>query len=136
MPQINRAQRKLHTQVRGITSVRIYEKLLHIIRFWQFPVIFQKAVLMHFILFNLTVFKVEEIQEADQTTSSVAGGVEGEEAHPQPETEAGTGVQEETEPDSGLGDSSVEGGMSHWKKLTLALCGAMMSLLHLFLPQA
>uniref|UniRef100_A0A671QF25 Brefeldin A-inhibited guanine nucleotide-exchange protein 2-like n=1 Tax=Sinocyclocheilus anshuiensis TaxID=1608454 RepID=A0A671QF25_9TELE len=69
-----------------------------------------KAVLMHFILFNLTVFKDEEIQESDQTTSSVAGGVEGEEAHPQPETEAGTEVHEETEPDSGLGDSSVEGG--------------------------
>uniref|UniRef100_A0A673M728 Brefeldin A-inhibited guanine nucleotide-exchange protein 2-like n=1 Tax=Sinocyclocheilus rhinocerous TaxID=307959 RepID=A0A673M728_9TELE len=69
-----------------------------------------KAVLMHFILFYLTVFKDEEIQESDQTTSSVAGGVEGEEAHPQPETEAGTEVQEETEPDSGLGDSSVEGG--------------------------
>uniref|UniRef100_A0A8C2FZE3 ADP-ribosylation factor guanine nucleotide-exchange factor 2 (brefeldin A-inhibited) n=1 Tax=Cyprinus carpio TaxID=7962 RepID=A0A8C2FZE3_CYPCA len=52
----------------------------------------------------------EEIQESDQTTSSPAGGVEGEEAQPQPETEAGTEVQEETEPDSGLGDSSVEGG--------------------------
>ncbi|RXN23546.1 brefeldin A-inhibited guanine nucleotide-exchange 2-like protein [Labeo rohita] len=53
----------------------------------------------------------EEIPKSDQTTSSVAGGVEGEEAHPQPETEAGTEVQEETEPDSGLGDSSVEGGL-------------------------
>uniref|UniRef100_A0A8C1FJY4 ADP-ribosylation factor guanine nucleotide-exchange factor 2 (brefeldin A-inhibited) n=1 Tax=Cyprinus carpio carpio TaxID=630221 RepID=A0A8C1FJY4_CYPCA len=52
----------------------------------------------------------EEIQESDQTTSSPAGGVEGEEAQPQPETEAGAEVQEETEPDSGLGDSSVEGG--------------------------
>lgn len=70
---------------------------------------------MHFILFNLTVFKDEEIQESDQTTSSPAGGVEGEEAQPQPETEAGAEVQEETEPDSGLGDSSVEGGASHWK---------------------
>ncbi len=70
---------------------------------------------MYFILFYFTVFKDEEIQESDQMTSSVAGGVEGEEADPQPETEAGTGVQEETEPDSGLGDSSVEGGMSHWK---------------------
>ncbi|KTG05656.1 hypothetical protein cypCar_00000992 [Cyprinus carpio] len=53
----------------------------------------------------------EEIQESDQTTSSPAGGVEGEEAQPQPETEAGAEVQEETEPDSGLGDSSVEGGL-------------------------
>uniref|UniRef100_A0A8C1FLT4 ADP-ribosylation factor guanine nucleotide-exchange factor 2 (brefeldin A-inhibited) n=1 Tax=Cyprinus carpio carpio TaxID=630221 RepID=A0A8C1FLT4_CYPCA len=70
----------------------------------------QAVILMHFILFNLTVFKDEEIQESDQTTSSPAGGVEGEEAQPQPETEAGAEVQEETEPDSGLGDSSVEGG--------------------------
>ncbi|KAL1249858.1 hypothetical protein QQF64_020863, partial [Cirrhinus molitorella] len=53
----------------------------------------------------------EEIQESDQTTLSVTGGVEAEEAHPQAETEAGTEVQEETEPDSGLGDSSVEGGL-------------------------
>uniref|UniRef100_A0A671K6L9 Brefeldin A-inhibited guanine nucleotide-exchange protein 2-like n=1 Tax=Sinocyclocheilus anshuiensis TaxID=1608454 RepID=A0A671K6L9_9TELE len=53
----------------------------------------------------------EEIQESNQTTSSVARGVEGEEVHPQPETEAGTEFQEETEPDSGLGDSSVEGGL-------------------------
>uniref|UniRef100_A0A673IQZ3 Brefeldin A-inhibited guanine nucleotide-exchange protein 2-like n=1 Tax=Sinocyclocheilus rhinocerous TaxID=307959 RepID=A0A673IQZ3_9TELE len=73
------------------------------------------SVLMHFIwvvdsVFNLTVLKEEEIQESDQTTSSVAGGVEGEEVHPQPETEAGTEFQEETEPDSGLGDSSMEGG--------------------------
>uniref|UniRef100_A0A8C1FTG0 ADP-ribosylation factor guanine nucleotide-exchange factor 2 (brefeldin A-inhibited) n=1 Tax=Cyprinus carpio carpio TaxID=630221 RepID=A0A8C1FTG0_CYPCA len=35
--------------------------------------------------------------------------VDGEEVHPRPETEAGAEVQEETEPDSGLGDSSVEG---------------------------
>uniref|UniRef100_A0A671K942 Brefeldin A-inhibited guanine nucleotide-exchange protein 2-like n=1 Tax=Sinocyclocheilus anshuiensis TaxID=1608454 RepID=A0A671K942_9TELE len=73
------------------------------------------SVLMHFIwvvdsVFNLTVLKEEEIQESNQTTSSVARGVEGEEVHPQPETEAGTEFQEETEPDSGLGDSSVEGG--------------------------
>uniref|UniRef100_A0A8C1FKU5 ADP-ribosylation factor guanine nucleotide-exchange factor 2 (brefeldin A-inhibited) n=1 Tax=Cyprinus carpio carpio TaxID=630221 RepID=A0A8C1FKU5_CYPCA len=54
--------------------------------------------------------KLEEIQESDQMTSSVAGGVDGEEVHPRPETEAGAEVQEETEPDSGLGDSSVEGG--------------------------
>ncbi|KTG42918.1 hypothetical protein cypCar_00000515 [Cyprinus carpio] len=53
----------------------------------------------------------EEIQESDQMTSSVAGGVDGEEVHPRPETEAGAEVQEETEPDSGLGDSSVEGGL-------------------------
>uniref|UniRef100_A0A672LG57 ARF guanine nucleotide exchange factor 2 n=1 Tax=Sinocyclocheilus grahami TaxID=75366 RepID=A0A672LG57_SINGR len=52
----------------------------------------------------------EEIQESNQTTSSVARDVEGEEVHLQPETEAGTEFQEETEPDSGLGDSSVEGG--------------------------
>uniref|UniRef100_A0A672LHV8 ARF guanine nucleotide exchange factor 2 n=1 Tax=Sinocyclocheilus grahami TaxID=75366 RepID=A0A672LHV8_SINGR len=74
-----------------------------------------KAVLMHFIwvvdsVFNLTVLKEEEIQESNQTTSSVARDVEGEEVHLQPETEAGTEFQEETEPDSGLGDSSVEGG--------------------------
>uniref|UniRef100_A0A8C1FNN8 ADP-ribosylation factor guanine nucleotide-exchange factor 2 (brefeldin A-inhibited) n=2 Tax=Cyprinus carpio TaxID=7962 RepID=A0A8C1FNN8_CYPCA len=33
--------------------------------------------------------------------------VDGEEVHPRPETEAGAEVQEETEPDSGLGDSSL-----------------------------
>lgn len=55
----------------------------------------------------------EELQESDQTTvdPSVTGGVEGEETHPQSETEAGSEVLEETEPDSGLGDSSVEGGL-------------------------
>uniref|UniRef100_A0A8C1WKB6 ADP-ribosylation factor guanine nucleotide-exchange factor 2 (brefeldin A-inhibited) n=1 Tax=Cyprinus carpio TaxID=7962 RepID=A0A8C1WKB6_CYPCA len=57
-----------------------------------------------------SIWMGEEIQESDQMTSSVAGGVDGEEVHPRPETEAGAEVQEETEPDSGLGDSSVEGG--------------------------
>lgn len=60
----------------------------------------------------MTILKDKEIKESDQTTADPS---EGEEAHPQPETEASPEVLEETEPDSGLGDSSVEGGASHWK---------------------
>jgi len=58
------------------------------------------------------LLKDKEILESDQITADPS---EVEEAHPQSETEAGTGVLEETEPDSGLGESSVEGGASHWK---------------------
>lgn len=74
-------------------------------------------ILLMYDVFVLTVFKDEELQESDQSTVNpcITGGVEGEDTHPLSETEAGSEVLEETEPDSGLGDSSVEGGASYWK---------------------
>lgn len=48
--------------------------------------------------------------------------VEAEETHLHPETEAATEVLEEAEPDSGLGDSSVEGGESHLNLICSRSC--------------
>lgn len=62
------------------------------------------------------------LNELDTQESGPTLKLEAEEGHLHPETEAATEVLEEAEPDSGLGDSSVEGGESHLNLICSRSC--------------